>query len=122
MTWDVTEQNFATEEWGAGRTVVWLNGGFGLSIITPARNAYIREQKRWAPSALLHGWPVTDAMADDETYEVAALLPDGGFDRRGLRPTPPGWGSHADDHDGIVYARITADMLNTYVNQIGVAS
>lgn len=122
MTWDVTEQDFASEETGPGRTIVWLTGGFGLSIITPARNEYIREQKQWSPDAILHGWPVTDVMADDETYEVAALRPDGSFDRRGLRPTPSGWGSHEDDHDGIVYARITRDMLNAYVNEIGVAS
>jgi len=118
MTWDVMEEDFASEENGPGRTVVWLTNGVGLSIITPARNEYLREAKRTSVDALLHGWPVTEALADDDTYEVAALLPDGAFDRRGLHPSPVGWSQ--DNHDGIIYARITAAMLNTYVNEIGV--
>ena len=119
MTWQVTEQDFATEEHGPGRTVVWLTNGIGLSIITPARNAYIREAKQYSPDAILHGWPVTDALADDDTYEVAAIN-EYGFDRKGVVPTPPGWGVHEDNHDGIVYQRMTAEMIDTYVNEVGV--
>lgn len=116
MTWQVQDADFNNDEWGPGRTVVWLSNGQGLSIITPERNEYIREAKMYSPDAILHGWPVTDVLADDDTYEVAALNKYG-FDRKGLTP-PPGWSE--DDHDGIVYQRVTAEQINTLVNEVGV--
>jgi hypothetical protein len=115
--WKVEEADFNNAEWGPGRTVVWLANGVGLSIITPARNDYLREARAMSPDAIMHGWPVTEALADDDTYEVGALLGDGGFDRRGLRPSP-GW--REDNHDGIVYQRVSPEQINAYVASIGV--
>lgn len=114
--WNVENADFNNPEWGVGRTVVWLANGQGLSIITPARNEYIRAAKRFSPDAILHGWEVTDALADDDTYEVAAIN-QYGYDRGGLLPVP-GW--REDNHDGIIYADVTAEQVNAYVAQIGV--
>jgi hypothetical protein len=114
--WRVEEADFHNDEWGVGRTVVWLASGQGLSIITPERNEYLREAKMFSPDAILHGWPVVDALADDDTYEVAALNKYG-FDRKGLIPSP-GWSE--DNHDGIVYQRVTAEQINALVEQVGV--
>jgi hypothetical protein len=115
--WKVEEADFNNPAWGDGRTVVYLANGVGLSIITAARNAYIREQKRWSPSALLHGWEVTDVMATAGTFEVGAIRADGEFDRRGLNPSP-GW--QEDHHDGVVYINVPAEQINAYVASIGV--
>ena len=118
--WKVSEQDFNIEPIGPGRAVVHLANGCSLSIITPERNAYIREAKQWSPSAILHGWDITDVQADDGTYEVAAIDRYGNYDDEGLVPEPPAWRVHHRDSDGVIYERVPPELIDAYVNEVGV--
>ncbi len=120
MTWRVGEQDFNVAPVGPGRAIVHLVNGTSLSIITPERNAYIREQKRYSPSAILHGWSITDVQADEGTYEVAALDRYGNYDSEGIDPEPRGWAMHRVDSDGIIYERVPPELIDAYVNEVGV--
>ncbi len=117
--WKIEEQEFGGE-YGVGRLVIDLADGVSLSIITPERNNYIREQKRWSASATLHGWSYTDVQASPGTYEVAALRSDGAYDSSGLDPEPPGWWPHRkDDEEGVIYGSMPPALINAYVNRVG---
>jgi len=125
MNWLLAEQDFSTPEYGPGRIVVRLADGTGMSIINDDRNEYIREQKMWNASAILHGWEVTDVLADDDEYEVGLIDADGEFLGGRLHPEPPGWSAHvlatSDDPTRPVYANITAQMIEALVAERGLA-
>lgn len=101
-----------------GRAEVRLVDRRVMSVITPERNAYIRERKTWSPGAILHGWDITDAQADDNTYEVAfltdRLIPErfGDFDPDFV---PEGWADYSVWADGDrIFAYVPRDVVEAY--------
>jgi hypothetical protein len=120
MTWRVEDQDFDVEGVGPGRCVVVLRDGVGLSILTPARNDYMREAYVTDPLSFMWGLPPV-VMADEGEYEVAIVRIDANGDarysREGLDPEPAEWAALRNDDEGAVYTHVSADMVNRYVNQ-----
>lgn len=121
MNWKITEQNFNLGNNGPGRIVVDLHGDISLSILTPARNEYLRDMK--AGSILGGTWEITDVQADEGNYEVGICdSHHGEFLGVRLDPEPEDWASHAADIDGWIYTNLTAEQIEAVVNERGVGA
>jgi hypothetical protein len=119
--WQVTEQDFNDPEVGPGRIVVELKDGTVLSIITTARNDYIHEAANMVPAWAKAGdWRQPDVLADEGEYEVALLNEWGDMSGLPLDPQPDEWAPKQtlSDED-VVYAHVTAAMIDGVVNAIG---
>jgi hypothetical protein len=120
--WQVTEQDFDTEGVGPGRIVVELKDGTVLSVITTARNDYIRTAAESNLLAMLGGggWEQPEVMADEGEFEVALLNEWGDMSGQPLDPQPEEWAAHQilSDED-VVYTHVTPDMLDRLVNAVG---
>jgi hypothetical protein len=120
--WQVTEQDFDTEGVGPGRIVVELKDGTVLSVITDARNDYIRTAAEFNLLAMFGGggWAQPEVMADEGEFEVALLNEWGDMSGLPLDPQPDEWAAHQilSDED-VVYTHVTPDMLDRLVNAVG---
>lgn len=121
--WQVSEQDFDVEGIGPGRIIVELKDGNTLSVITPARNDYIREARAMSVSAILGTdpmWRDPDVRADEGEFEVAVLDGWGNWNGMPLDPQPQEWAAHQtlSDED-VLYTHVTPDMLDRLVNAVG---
>jgi hypothetical protein len=100
-----------------GRAVVPVPEADGVwaSVINGDRNDFIREAKMWSPSAILHGWNITDAQSDEDTYEVAFVdNPDVGDCVRSHIPT--GWEEYMLDDEGwIIFRYVPRSLVHEYL-------
>ena len=97
-----------------GRTVVKIDEHTFLSIITPDRNDFIRAAKEWSPSAILHGWTITDAECDGETtWEIAFI----DARQKSLDEVVPDFYDYSFFDDGwIIYREVPIEKVMDYIN------
>lgn len=105
-------------EFDEGRAVVTLPGGRWLSIVNDDRNQMIREAKRWSPSAVLHGWEITDVQAEPGNYEVAVIdAPEDGKSVDDL--IDPAWEQYRRYDEGwTIYCNVPLEVITELVDRM----